>query len=62
MITRMTRALGSLALALGMSAAALAADIPRPSPNLAISLPGGQQIHLEQYRGKVVALAFISTT
>ena len=58
----MTRALGLFVLALATGMAAAAAEIPRPSPNLAITLPGAQQVRLEQYRGKVVALAFISTT
>jgi hypothetical protein len=49
-------------MAVTMTFAAVAAEVPRPSPNLAISLPNGQQIHLEQFRGKVVALAFVSTT
>ena len=45
-------------------AAAFAADpvIPRPAPDFAINLVGGQQIQLSQYKGKVVVLAFILTT
>jgi peroxiredoxin len=38
------------------------ADIPRPAPNYAVKLVSGQQIPLNSYRGKVVALLFVSTT
>ncbi len=41
---------------------AMAADPPRPSPPLAIERLGAPALELSQYRGKVVALAFISTT
>jgi peroxiredoxin len=44
---------------------ALGADsdkVPRPSPDLAVSLNDGSQIHLSQYQGKVVVVAFILTT
>src|SRR5438477_4489717 len=34
---------------------------PRPSPDFAISLNNGSQIHLSQYPGKVVVLVFILT-
>ena len=43
-------------------AAAWAADLPRKAPELAISLNGGKQVLLSQYRGKVVAVCFILTT
>ncbi|MCC6857991.1 MAG: TlpA family protein disulfide reductase [Bryobacterales bacterium] len=57
------RTLRFLALLLGFSAAgALAAQVPRPSPEFAINLPGGGQALLSQHQGKVVALAFILTT
>ncbi|MFB3827421.1 MAG: hypothetical protein ACE15B_11660 [Bryobacteraceae bacterium] len=39
-----------------------AAQVPRPAGDVAINLPGGKQITLQQYRGKIVALVFISTT
>jgi len=35
---------------------------PRPSPDFAVSFNDGSQIHLSQYQGKVVVLAFILTT
>lgn len=38
------------------------AEVPRPSPNYTVKLPSGQQIPLSSYRGKVVALLFVSTT
>lgn len=39
----------------------MAADVPRPSPDFAINMNDGSQIHLSQYQGKVVALVFILT-
>lgn len=57
---RMTIALGA---ALLMTAAAVrAAEVPRKSPDFAVTLEGGKQLRLSQYRGKVVVLAFILTT
>jgi hypothetical protein len=41
---------------------AVAADPPRPSPPLTIEQVSGPALELRQYRGKVVALAFIFTT
>jgi len=38
------------------------AQIPRTAPDVGVNVPGGSQIHLSQYRGKVVALVFILTT
>jgi hypothetical protein len=49
-----------LVLLAGISA--WAADLPRKAPELAIVQPGGKQILLSQYRGKVVVVAFILTT
>ena len=43
-------------------AVAPAAELPRPSPDFAVNLVGGQQIQVSQYKGKVCALAFILTT
>lgn len=39
-----------------------AAKIPRPAPALTIQLPSGKQLHLSQFKGKVVALEFLLTT
>jgi peroxiredoxin len=44
-----------------IATAATAADVPRRAPDFAISLNNGQQIQVSQYRGKIVALAFILT-
>jgi Peroxiredoxin len=38
------------------------AEVPRKSPEFAVLLPGGKQVLLSQYRGKVVALEFLFTT
>src|SRR5437879_12473756 len=45
--------------------AAGAVEIPRPAPDLVISMGSGpidRKIHLSEYRGKTVVLAFILTT
>ncbi|MGA2598630.1 MAG: hypothetical protein ABSH09_16765 [Bryobacteraceae bacterium] len=39
-----------------------AAELPRKAADIDITLPDGQKVSLEQYRGKVVCLAFILTT
>jgi peroxiredoxin len=41
---------------------AYAQQVPRPAGEFAIKLPNGQTTLLSQYAGKVVLLAFISTT
>jgi peroxiredoxin len=41
---------------------ALGATIPRPSSDFAVDLVDGRQIHVSEYQGKVVVLAFILTT
>ncbi len=51
-------ALAAAALALP----AIAADAPRPAPEVAIRMPDGTQKLLSQYKGKVVALEFLYTT
>jgi thiol-disulfide isomerase/thioredoxin len=49
--------------ALALAAPTLtAADIPRTPDELAITLAGGKQVTLSQYKGKVVAVLFILTT
>ena len=40
----------------------VAAEIPRPAPDLAIPLPDGKQMKVSDYRGKVLCLTFILTT
>jgi len=45
------------------SASALpGATIPRPSPEFGFEVPGGKQVLLSQYRGKVVLMGFYLTT
>ena len=47
-----------------LSAAALpvwAVDVPRPSQDFSIDMPDGTKLPIKSFRGKVVALAFIST-
>lgn len=39
-----------------------AATVPRPLPDISITLPGGGAVKLSQYRGKVLAFSFILTT
>jgi len=51
-----------LALLLVSLAAASFARTPRPIADMTIPAPGGKQIDLKQYRGKVVLLALITTT
>lgn len=51
---------GLMILLLGWLPAA-AANVPRPSPEYTIKLTTGRQLLLSSYRGKVVALLFIST-
>ncbi len=38
------------------------ADVPRPAPEYALTLPGGQQELLSKYKGKVVLMEFLFTT
>ena len=50
----------------GMVAAAGTAraqgPVPRPSPEFTFTLVDGRKVALSQYRGKVVVLAFLSST
>ncbi len=58
----MTRRIRVLGICAGLLAAALqAAEVPRRSPEFAISLNDGKQVLLSDQRGKVVALLFILT-
>ena len=56
MLVRKLWALFLLGASLG-----ICATVPRPSPDFAISLNDGSQIHPSQYQGKVVVLGFILT-
>jgi thiol-disulfide isomerase/thioredoxin len=52
----------SAALCLATLMTASAADLPRKCPDFALHLADGKNVSLSQFHGKVVALAFISTT
>jgi cytochrome oxidase Cu insertion factor (SCO1/SenC/PrrC family) len=39
-----------------------AAEVPRQSPEFALTLPGGKQELLSKYKGKVIALEFLFTS
>jgi peroxiredoxin len=53
----------ALAIGLGILVAPLiAAQVPRPAPEFPIRLLDGHQLSLSQFRGQVVALAFVQTT
>lgn len=54
--------LRSASLALLCISFAFAYDVPRPAPDLTILFPDGHTTRVADYHGKVVALAFISTT
>ena len=49
-------------LLLCLATLAAGAEVPRPSPDFAVYLNDGRQIHMSDYKGKVVVLAFILTT
>ncbi len=50
------------ALATCLTGLLAGAEIPRPAPDVTIGLPGGKQLKVSDYRGKVVVLTFILTT
>jgi thiol-disulfide isomerase/thioredoxin len=52
----------TIALLLTVVCCARGAEVARPSPPFTILRKGAPNIELKQYRGKVVALAFIATT
>jgi peroxiredoxin len=51
----------ALFLLASLSVAEAAPQLPRPAPDLAISMPQGKQIRLSQYKGKPVVMLFILT-
>jgi peroxiredoxin len=55
-------AIAAVSTLLGLSLYAADAGSLRPAPELAFTLPGKGPAQLSQYKGKVVALAFVSTT
>jgi len=52
----------SIFLLLAASLAVWAADMPRKAPELSLHMADGKDVQLSQLKGKIVALAFISTT
>ena len=55
------RVITALTLLTMSIASACAAQLPRPSPDFAINLGQGKQVHISQYKGKTVVVAFILT-
>lgn len=51
-----------LALLLGVAPPAPAVDLPRPTPEFAVQMPGGSQLLFSQFRGKVCLVQFLYTT
>ncbi|MDQ6759987.1 MAG: hypothetical protein M3Z32_09010 [Acidobacteriota bacterium] len=51
-----------LALVAAIGVGARSAELPRKAPDFSIALPDGRSVKISDYRGKVVALAFILTT
>ncbi len=51
-----------LLLLMCVTGLAAGAQVPRPCPNFAVNLNDGRQIHLGEYKGKVVVMAFLLTT
>jgi thiol-disulfide isomerase/thioredoxin len=49
-------------LCASLAGALVAADVPRPSPEFSVTMPGAKPLPVRTMRGKVVLLAFISTT
>lgn len=49
-------------IAMGLSATAFSADLPRKAPAFEIHMIDGKNVPLGAYRGKVCVVAFISTT
>jgi thiol-disulfide isomerase/thioredoxin len=52
----------TIALLLACTAAAFAASVPRPAPELIMQRGNAPAIRLSQFRGKIVALALMQTT
>src|SRR5690242_17600921 len=51
-----------LTMAVALALPAWTAEVPRKAPDLEIHMADGKDLTLTQYRGKVIALAFIHTT
>lgn len=59
---RLLKLAGCVCTALMLAMPAWCGETPRPSPDFTILRKGAPNVELKQYRGKVVALAFIYTT
>ena len=51
-----------LALAALAALSITAADLPRPAPEFTVHMPGGKDIKLSDYKGKVVVVEILLTT
>ena len=51
----------ALAVAAALAPVVLAV-VPRPLPDIAIPMPGGKRVRVQQYKGKVVTVVLFSTT
>jgi thiol-disulfide isomerase/thioredoxin len=58
----MLKSLNALMAAVLLAGSLPGATVPRPSPEYGFEQPGGKQVLLSQYRGKVVMLGFYLTT
>jgi len=56
-----SRVIAALILLTMATPPAPAANLPRPSPDFAISLGQGKQVRISQFKGKTVVVAFILT-
>lgn len=56
------RILPTALLLCAMAGSGVAAQVPRPSPNLEVEMPQGKKLALHSLKGKIVALTFLSTT
>ena len=51
----------AIALAIGLTVLASAAELPRKPIDIDITLPDGKKVSIGGYRGKVLCVAFIIT-
>jgi hypothetical protein len=58
----LSRSVRSLLLVLSGFGALHAAEVPRKSPEFAITLPDGNEALVSQYRGKVLCLVLVLST
>lgn len=56
------RILSALVLCAAMAMTPVFCQLPRPSPDYSVQLPGGKTLPLRTLHGKIVALVFIDTT